>query len=669
LYISHLFVAILYYSFVKKSIDTNTQDFLRMPLLGVATRENLLDWFITFNLVFILFAMVAPVGGAHIETHIFVLPLFVSLILLHGLYLLSNRDLNICLCRVPLYLLPLLLWIFINTLIFSPSESRGWQQFIYALEAYLFLWVAVNNLRTRAHFSFLLIVGILPVVVALILSFYQFFQKPSFVLNLLNDSHLLLDPSLYGRATGIFANPESFSILLLVVTPWAFVACSVPRLPTVLRILAFYILITLIVGVVLSQTFWALAVSLVGCIVAIQFCFVRTFSKVKITFLTVLTFALIVWALLFKYSNIQENYSHALERAGEGSRLVIWPETTKIFLEHPFFGIGGGGFEAIFAQSNTTTLNALPISPSSDFLLLLTEYGLLGFLLFAIPIYRVLYRASKSMYAEPARVRIKDQKKKIMPLQRFFLSIALGGAFSFFECFVLGSIWTAPILLLYAAIFLAALVKTSHAREFHVKRTAFRKVIVLSTALGTCCFISFFFIPKIRSFGLSHQVTNQLDATYQSGEFRNLNHETTDLMLFDLEQAINLYPGNLDAWLNLSKLHVLSYYQNPKAFQEVGQKAADAAQTAIHLSPNIWQGWLHLGIAEALKGDIPASTKAFDKVHRLAPNNAEANYYRAVFLSQIPNSSADAFEAIEMSIRMNPENKIVHRLKQKLLIK
>jgi O-antigen ligase len=654
---------------VKKSIDTKTQDFLRMPLLGVATRENLLDWLIALNLVFILFAMVVPVGGAHIETHIFILPLFVSLILLHGFYLLSNRESNICLCKVPLCFLPLLFWIFINTLLLSPTESAGWQQFIYAIEAYLFFWVAVNNLRTRAHFSFLLIVGVLPVVLALIVSFYQFFQNPSFVLNFLNTNHLLDHPSLYGRATGIFSNPESFSILLLVVTPWAFVACSVPRLPVVLRVLAFYILIALFVGIVLSQTFWALAVGLVGCIVAIQFCFVRTFSKVKVTFLTALAFVFIIGTLLFKYSIISENYSYALESEGEGDRLVIWPETIKIFLEHPLFGIGGGGFEPIFAQSNTTPLAALPLNPGSDFLLLLTEYGLLGLLLLVIPLYRVIYRASKSLYAEPARVKVKDQKKKIMPLQRFFLSIALGGAFAFFECFVLGSIWTAPILLLYAVIFLAALVKTSHAREFHLKRTALRKVIVLSAAFGTCCCISFFFIPKIRSFGLSHQVSNQLDAIYQNGEFRNLNNEITDLMLSDSEQAINLYPGNLDAWLNLSKLHALSYYQNPKAFGEAGQKAAAAAQAAIHLSPNVWQGWLHLGIAEALQGNIPAATKSFDEVHRLAPNNSQANYYRAVFLSHMPNSLADTFEAIEISIQMNPENKIARRLKQKLLIK
>ena len=156
---------------MKNVTKTNAQDFLRIPLLGVATRENLLDWLITFNLALIFLAMMTPVGGAHIETHIFYLPLFVTLILFHVVFLLTTRDENICLCRVPLYLLPLLFWLFINTIFLSPAESRGWQQFIYALEAYLFFWVAVNNLRTRAHFSFLLIVGILPVIAALIISF------------------------------------------------------------------------------------------------------------------------------------------------------------------------------------------------------------------------------------------------------------------------------------------------------------------------------------------------------------------------------------------------------------------------------------------------------------------------------------------------------------------
>ncbi len=653
---------------LEKSASNNIQP-LELAFFGECTIPNLLDWLVTGLLCLILLTVSFSLGGSHVESQVFYLPLFALLLVFHALYLVTVNEQKLRINATPLYLIPFLIWALFSTLFLTTTPLHAWHEFLFFLEAFIFFWVATNNLKKRVHFATLLVVGVFPVIVALLLSFYQFFQKPDFALSILQDSAIALHPQVVGRSTGIFADPESFSMLILLVLPWAFVVTAVPRLPTILRVLGFYVLVTLFVGLVLSQTFWSLLVAMVGCVTAVIFCFEKLKTRIYISLLSLSVASGVIAFLISQFGQIGRSFNQAIAIAGEGSRLFIWEQTLGIILSNPLWGSGAGSFAQEIEQTGNFQLSQLVESPSSDMLLLLAEYGLLGFGLFVVPIFLIVSRAFERWFKEPSRVRLKFSKRRVMPPQRFFLTIALGGAFASFECFVLGRVWATPLLLLYNAIFLAILVKSSDGSFVEIKKTALTQVLfVVVLAIGGT-FMVFFFNPIMRSAGHTYDGLQGMNKSLSLSKGTRERTRLFEATFLDFEEAIALYPRNGTALLGLAATYLQKYNESPSEHVQIGKEAADYAQRAIQLSPDNWRGWAYLGLAESMQGNPVQAEEAYLEGLKRAPSSSNANYYYAAFLAQLPERRQVALKVVEESLRINPANNAALLLKQKLLIK
>lgn len=648
---------------------TNNRKPLELAFLGECTIRNLLDWTVTCLLCLILLTVGFSLGGSHVESQVFFLPLFALLIFFHALYVVTANEQKLQINAVPLYFIPFLIWALCSTLFFGSSPLLGWHQFLVFLEAFIFFWVATNNLKKRMHFATLLVAGVFPVIAALLVACYQFFQNPGFALLILQDSAIALHPQVVGRATGIFADPESFSMLILMVLPWAFVVTAVPKLPAILRILGFYILVTLFIGLVLSQTFWALLVAMVGCVTAVIFCFERLKTRIYISLLSLAIAVGVNAFLITQFGQIGRSFKEAIAIAGEGSRLFIWEQTLGIILSNPLWGTGAGSFAQEIEQATFYELPQLAESPSSDLLLLLSEYGLFGAILLLVPIFYIVSGGFERWHKEPSRVRLKFSRKKVMSSQRFYLTIALGGAFASFECFVLGRVWATPLLLLYNAIFLAILVKSGEGSFVEIKKTALRQVlcVVMLTSVGI--FMAYFFNPIMRSAGHTYDGLQGMNESLVISKDSNERLESFEATLSNFEQALVLYPRNASALLGLSAAHLQKYNVMPSAHIEIGEEAAVYARQAIQLSPDNWRGWAYLGLAQSMQGNATKAEAAFLAGLERAPNSSNANYYYAAFLAHLPEKRKVALEVVEHSLKMNSRNNAALLLKQKLLIK
>ena len=82
------------------------------------------------------------------------------------------------------------------------------------------------------------------------------------MINIATDFPLEIHPDFLGRATGSFADPNSFAALLLILLPLFVIVAAVPRLTLILRVLALYISLMLLGAIVFSQVYWALAAEL-----------------------------------------------------------------------------------------------------------------------------------------------------------------------------------------------------------------------------------------------------------------------------------------------------------------------------------------------------------------------------------------------------------------------
>ena len=640
----------------------------KIAYFGHVSWGNFVDWLVTFCLGAIITLSALLLGGVRPDTHVLLLPLFACLMVLHGLWLAVEREQPKRLSYVPVFFLPFVAWIWINVTGLSPTAWRGWYELIYALEAVIFLWVLVNNVRTRAHLWVLITIAISPAAYAIFIGFYQFFQNPSKLANAYADYVLTLSPEFFGQATGSFADPNSFAAFLLILLPALLIAGLVPRLPVILRVLCLYIGVMFLISIFLTQLFWPLIILLIVLLILPWACFLKPSRRVWGSLLGVflLAIALLPQAVLspqFKTRAVQ-----AMGGEGEAVRRILWQEALDITLDAPITGSGGGSFSVEFEQSGRRSLEKLPMTPHNDYLLILSEYGALGGVLFLLPSLLVLWRAIRHWRAEPDRVRLKSGEGAIMPPTKFFLSIGLAGVLSFALCMFSSFVFYTPALTLYGVLFFSILIKSSFRRRLRIPHGGRMRLGYL--CVGLVLAVGFYSISasRIKAQALELNARQRLDQVVQLGIHRSGNGDLLNEIIELYQAAILLDPDNADAWIGLSAARCQLFYRNPANYEQIGMRASNFAQRAIELTETYWMAWAQLGIAEGLVGNEIEAEAALTRALELAPNNGNAHYYWAAYLSHFSERRVEAIASVQRALEISPNHAAARKLQQKLRI-
>jgi len=629
---------------------------------------NFVDWLVTFCLGGIIALSTLLLGGVRPDTHVLILPLFVCLIVLHGLWLAVDKQKPKRLSHIPLLFMPFLAWVALSVLSVSSMVWRGWYELIYVLEAFILLWVTVNNVRTRAHLWVLITIALSPAAYAIFIGFYQFFQNPAKLATALSEYGLKLSPEFLGQATGSFADPSSFAVYLLILLPALLIAGLVPRLPKILRILCLYIAVMFVVGIFLTQLLWPLALLLVILVVLPWGCFLKVSRRIWGSVLGASLVVVVVLPQLALSPKFQERVTHAMSEDGEAVRLVLWQEALEMAMEEPLLGVGAGSFSAAFEQSDTVALHKLPATPHNDYLLIMSEYGLVGGLLFLLPSVCVVWWAFRQWRVEPARVKLKDVRGTIMPPTKFFLSIGLAGVLSFVLCLFCTFVFSTPALILYSVLFCAILIKSSLQRRLTLPSGGWMRLGYFCLSIAVAYQFYSVSAHRVESQALELHARQRLDQLVEQRVHVSGNSELLDEVIELFETAVLLDPSNADAWIGLSAAHCQLFYGNPGSYEYIGALAADHAQRAIDLSESYWMGWAQLGIAQGLSGQDAEAELALARALELAPNNSNAHYYWAAYTSHFNERRDEAMASVERALEINPNNAAARRLQQKLLI-
>ena len=629
---------------------------------------NFVDWLVTFCLGGIIALSTLLLGGVRPDTHVLILPLFVCLIVLHGLWLAVDKQKPKRLSHIPLLFMPFLAWVALSVLSVSSMVWRGWYELIHVLEAFILLWVTVNNVRTRAHLWVLITIALSPAAYAIFIGFYQFFQNPAKLATALSEYGLKLSPEFLGQATGSFADPSSFAVYLLILLPALLIAGLVPRLPKILRILCLYIAVMFVVGIFLTQLLWPLALLLVILVVLPWGCFLKVSRRIWGSVLGASLVVVVVLPQLALSPKFQERVTHAMSEDGEAVRLVLWQEALEMAMEEPLLGVGAGSFSAAFEQSDTVALHKLPATPHNDYLLIMSEYGLVGGLLFLLPSVCVVWWAFRQWRVEPARVKLKDVRGTIMPPTKFFLSIGLAGVLSFVLCLFCTFVFSTPALILYSVLFCAILIKSSLQRRLTLPSGGWMRLGYFCLSIAVAYQFYSVSAHRVESQALELHARQRLDQLVEQRVHVSGNSELLDEVIELFETAVLLDPSNADAWIGLSAAHCQLFYGNPGSYEYIGALAADHAQRAIDLSESYWMGWAQLGIAQGLSGQDAEAELALARALELAPNNSNAHYYWAAYTSHFNERRDEAMASVERALEINPNNAAARRLQQKLLI-
>ena len=629
---------------------------------------NFIDWLVTLCLGLIICLTTVSLGGVRPDTQLAILPLYAVLLGLHGIWLAIDDASPKRLSHIPFLFIPLLLWMLCSVHCFSPVPWRGWYEIIYAMQAFILLWVLTNNVRSRAHLWLLIIISLAPAPLALFNGFYQFFQDPQRMLGAMTDYGLDLNSDFLGRATGSFADPNSFAAFLLILLPAILIMAGVNRLPKILRLLALYIALIFFVGIALTQSYWASAAVVILMTIVPWFCFRRLKASLFYSCLGVLVAAFIFTAMVIFNPFFKNGLERALSNEGEGVRIVLWREAFNYAVENPISGVGAGAYRVAFEQNPRVSLADSPETPHNDYLLVLSQLGVLGIVLFGVPIIYVFICSLSLWRKEPFAVKLLEGGGTIMPPQRFFLSIGLAGTIALALSMAATFVFYVPALNLYGVLTFAILVKTTFKRKLTLPaHWIFRTEYFL---LATCVGWSFYVLSstKLEAHSLELRARQHLEHVVDMRVHVSGNAKLLDQVLTLYEDAVLTDPQNADAWLGRSASLCQLYFRSPGEFERIAKKAVVSAERALEISPLYWKTWAQLGVARSFHGESELAEEALLKALELAPKNSNAHYYYAAFLSLDREQREQALISVRAALDINPKNAAARRLLQKLLI-
>ncbi len=635
---------------------------------GRLSWANFLDWLVTFCVGAIIMLTAFKLGGVRPDTQVAILPLYTILLVLHGLWLAVDRDSPKRLSHIPIWFIPALLWMLCSVLWFTPVQWLGWYEIIYTLQAFIVLWVLSNNLRTRAHLWALIFMGLLPSSFAIFNGFYQFFQDPSSLVDAMTDYPLELNAEFLGQATGAFADPNSYAAFLLILLPSLLIAAAVRRLPTILRIFCFYVAAMFFFSLFLTQTYWAAFLVVILLAIVPWFCFRRLKHRLGVSLAGVIVSVLVFACMIFFHPLFEKGLRRAATPEGEGVRILLWDEALSLIASKPITGVGAGAYGVSFQQSPRVSLSHTPATPHNDYLLVLSQLGLVGALLFALPSLIVFFKSLRIWQREPFEVRLRGVDGSIMPPQRFFLSLGLSGSIAFGLCLMLTFVFYVPALTLYGVLTFVILVKSSFNRKLKIPEHPLLRVSYFLFFVCAGCSFYVFSSYKLQSHGLELRAQQQLDHLVSKRVHVSGNADLLDDVVLFFEDALVYDDRNVDAWLGLSSAICQKYFRNPSMFDQIGGRAVYCANHALELSPSYWMAWAQLGIAHALQGKAEAAESALLTALELAPNSSNAHYYYAAFLGSDSSRRSEAFNSVRKSLEINPKNSAARRLERKLLI-
>lgn len=629
---------------------------------------NFVDWLVTLCVGAIIILTTLQLGGVRPETQVALLPLYSILLALHGLWLAVDHDAPKRLSHIPIWFVPAVLWMLCSVLWFSSAKWLGWYEMIYTLQAFIVLWVLANNLRTRAHLWALMIMSLVPSIAAVFNGFYQFFQNPSSIVGAMTDFPLELNAEFLGRATGVFADPNTFATFLLILLPALLIAGAVKRLPRVIRILCMYIAAMFFLSIVLTQAFWA-AIPLVLLLAIVPwFCFCKTKTKILYSVLGVSVSILVFVALSLFHPLFKKGLERAVSPDGESVRFVIWDEALSIFASDPITGVGAGAFAVTFQQSPRVSLSDSPSTPHNDYLLVFSQLGLVGALLFALPSLVVFFKSLRTWKKETFAVKLSGSDARIMAPQKFLLSLGLSGSIAFGLCMFVSFVFYVPALTLYGVLMFAILVKTSFNRRLTISGHPLLRVsyFLLLACAGWSFYV--FSSPKLMSHGLELRARQQLDHLVDMRVHLSGNEDLLDDVVLLFEGALMEDDQNVNAWIGLSSAICQKYFGDPSLFDSIGERAVYCAKHAVELGPGYWMAWAQLGVANSFYGDVQAAEAALIQALDLAPKSSNAHYYYAAFLGADGSRISEALSSVRKALDINPNNSAARRLEQKLLI-
>jgi O-antigen ligase len=606
------------------------------------------EWLLTAGLAATLAWTTLCLGGYRAETMVVTAWAVFGLAALGGgLWFCQPRPFK----RVALLPAPFLLFALASVLWLAPAKWLAWREWLLWMQMWLVFGLTLHFGRSRGQ------TGVLVGTLALLglagagLAAYQRFVDPEWMMLGRTQAEQFI-----GRSAGMFGIPNSLAGLLELMLPLCLVLLGSRAVPWAGRLVCGWLAAAFLFAVVLtgSRGGW---ISLASALALWPLLIGGDWRKKLGGVAAVLALVAGGVAALFQGSDYaRERIQPFLSGQFETSRPIIWRVGAQIWREHPWLGSGAGSYNVVFESKRPRGFLNEPQWTHNDYLNTLSDYGLVGFALWAAAGAAWLWlgwRAVRRARRAPASGLFGRWRWKFgLWLGLVAFALHLGVDFH-----------TKLPALAFAAAVAAALLLRDEEEGSSVLPPAARGWGVVA-ALGALALAGAVAAPLYRAEALREEWRRRIDKL-AAGQ------GTLDAVVpsaqIDFQRAVQLDPANAQAWADLSYAIALSWHvagkPDPAA---IGRRAEAAANRALALCPVIAEYWVRQAVALDLQRRTAEAEQAFRRALALGPNQPEWHYYWAFHLSAFPKRKAEAEAAVATCLSLDPANSEAVALRERL---
>lgn len=611
------------------------------------------EWILVLALCATVAGTTLAFGGYRASTMAFVSWGILGSGALAGILLLrAEADGRVRFNRALLLPLPFLLYALGSVHWLAPAPWLAWREWLLWFQMWVVFVVVLHFGRTRAHTLALAGTLLLLALAAVVMSAYQ---------SLVDHGWLMLGErqiaQYLGRSSGMFRAPNSLAGFLELVVPVCLTLLASRILKPSGKVLGAWFagLILVAMGLTMSRGGWlSLGLALLLWPVLTRRAWHRRIFGIALILVLV---GASLWAL-HRYNDYARVRIESLLRGQvEVTRPLMWKAGVQLWERRPWLGTGAASYNVLFDQHRPRTFLNEPQWTHNDYLNTLSDYGVVGFVLWAgagmallgIGWSAVRRSRREQLSGEVFFLRSKWKLGLLLGLAAFALHLTVD-----FHTKI-------PALAFTAAMIAALLVRDEPALMASVSRRG-ASLVGLSMALICVGLAGRVAWPLYRAEGWRFAARQEIDryAVTGQGDLRAILHKAKRAF----RKAVQVDPENGQAWSDLSYATVLDWRKGDDRVT-VGRLGELAADEALHRCSVNAGFWVNKGVALDLQRR-PEAEDCFKRAVELAPNRADWWYYYAHHLQAFPKRKEQAKLAVETCLALDPYYPGAESLRQQL---
>jgi len=374
---------------------------------------------------------------------------------------------------------------------------------------------------------------------------------------------------------------------------------------------------------------------------------------------------------LYRVKKVSNNSAKVKPLASDSGRGFFWNSAIDAFKENPFLGVGIGNWKMIkkdeLIKSNKTNSYYNPRRVHNDFLQVLSELGIFGFLLYLTFFGLIYFLLIKNFFDKS-----KEKEKRFIALVCLsaFIAFTLDSLINFpFE--------RTPIVITGFFIAIFSLL-TNNVVKFNYKVSEYLNVIILVITVIAIYFNNRMFEASKHHLKMRHSInnTNFLTAKYKL-KYDDINNELSGFPLLnmsgqpvDYSKAVLAYSegkyhqalGHLDRSIQISPNYLGHYgfkaliYGTNKVLKNSDSTFYYARKT-FDAKPSVINPYIMLKRHYVVKKDTLAYLNLINKHLKNLPKASHPWQDKAIFYLDYYKDKKKAQEVIDSAKMMNPYDK------------